>query len=333
MTGEGNGIGAESGHMELAREPERILVIKHGALGDFVLAFGPFKAIRRHHPHARIVLLTTAPYADFAAESGLFDEIWIDERASLFRPWKTLATIRRIARARFTRVYDLQTSTRTDSYFSLLPPWRRPQWNGTARGASHRYDDSRRASMHTLERQAAQLAVAGIDDVRLPDLSWVARDTSRFGLPRRYVLLVPGGSAHRLEKRWPARKYGRLADALHQHGLTSVLIGAEAEVDVIRDIRKYCPSALDLTGATDFGDIVALARRATSAVGNDTGPMHLIAASGAPSVVLFSSASDPARARPRGRAVRVLQRNDLAVLSVDEVVASLPEARELTVDA
>ena len=42
----------------------RILVIKLGALGDFILATGPFAAIRTAHPHDEIVLLTTAPFAE-----------------------------------------------------------------------------------------------------------------------------------------------------------------------------------------------------------------------------------------------------------------------------
>ena len=47
-----------------------ILVIRLGALGDFVLSMGPFAAIRAHHPDARIILLTTAPYAELARASG-----------------------------------------------------------------------------------------------------------------------------------------------------------------------------------------------------------------------------------------------------------------------
>ena len=47
----------------------RILVIRLGALGDFVQSFGPFSAIRAHHPEARITLLTTAPFADLARRS------------------------------------------------------------------------------------------------------------------------------------------------------------------------------------------------------------------------------------------------------------------------
>ncbi|WP_431272755.1 glycosyltransferase family 9 protein [Dankookia sp. P2] len=45
---------------------QRILVIKLAALGDFVQAFGPFAAIRAHHPGAEVTLLTTPPYAGLA---------------------------------------------------------------------------------------------------------------------------------------------------------------------------------------------------------------------------------------------------------------------------
>ena len=56
----------------VASKRRRILVIKHGALGDFVLATGPFAAIRAHHPDEWIVLLTTAPYAALAETSPIF---------------------------------------------------------------------------------------------------------------------------------------------------------------------------------------------------------------------------------------------------------------------
>ena len=73
-------------------ETERILVIKHSALGDFVLATASFQAIRRHHPGARIVLLTTEPFVALAEASGLFDDIWVDPRGNLTRGSTRAAT-------------------------------------------------------------------------------------------------------------------------------------------------------------------------------------------------------------------------------------------------
>ena len=73
----------------------------------------------------------------------------------------------------------------------------------------------------------------------------------------------------------------------------------------------------------------SLARRARFALGNDTGPMHLIAACGCPSVVLFSATSDPARTAPTGAHVTVLRCPLLADLSAEDVGAALPLDRDL----
>jgi ADP-heptose:LPS heptosyltransferase len=91
----------------------RILVIKLGALGDFVQALGPAAAIRAHHPDAAITLLTTAPFAELAGQAPYFDEVWVDERPRLATPRALLALRRRLRTAGFARVYDLQTSDRS----------------------------------------------------------------------------------------------------------------------------------------------------------------------------------------------------------------------------
>jgi ADP-heptose:LPS heptosyltransferase len=89
--------------------------------------------------------------------------------------------------------------------------------------------------MHTLERQADQLKDAGVwpdaptgaGQAPPPDLSWLVDPgaPARFGLDRPYALLVPGGSAHRPEKRWPVEHYAALAQALAAEGLLSAVLG------------------------------------------------------------------------------------------------------------
>ena len=300
----------------------RILVIKLSALGDFVLATGAFQAIRAHHAGDHVVLLTTGAFADFAGASGYFDDVWIDQRAPAWRVGAWLALARRLRGGRFDRVYDMQHSTRTHLYYRVLGR-PRPEWSGIALGCSHPHANPLRDSMHTVEREAEQLAMAGIAPVPPPDLSWADAHIDGLGLEGRFALLVPGGSAHRPEKRWPAEGYVRVATALAERGLRPVLIGAAPERAVLAAIARACPGALDLCGRTCFAAIVALARRAAVAVGNDTGPMHLIAVAGCPCVVLFSAASKPALTAPRGAHVAVLQRLALTDLDADAVVAAL----------
>ncbi|MCC7167827.1 MAG: glycosyltransferase family 9 protein [Rhodospirillales bacterium] len=301
----------------------RILVIRLGAFGDFILSLGAFAAIRAHHAGAHIVLLTTRPYAALASSSPYFDAVWIDERPKAWQVGRWLALRARLKQGAFDRVYDLQTSDRSGFYFRLMGPGRRPEWSGIAPGCSHPHANPGRDSMHTLDRQAEQLGLAGIPSVPAPDLAWLNADLGRFGLPSRYVLLVPGGAMHRPAKRWPADRFIALAKAVAAQGLAPVVIGALAERPLGQAIKAAEPKALDLTGTTSFADIASLARGALVAIGNDTGPMHLIAAVGARVLVLFSRESDPALCAPRGPHVAVLRVDDLATLPLASVLERL----------
>ena len=301
----------------------RILVIKLGALGDVVQATGPFAAIREHHKDSHITLLTGPAYREFLDASGWFDEIWVDTRPG-GKNWRDWFRLRhRLKRGRFDRVYDLQTSDRSSAYFHIMLPGRRPEWSGIARLASHPHANTQRDDMHTVERQAEQLAMAGIADVPAPSLDWVRADVSRFGIKAPYVLLVPGGSAHRPEKRWPVGSFTELARRLVAKGVTPVLIGAGADAHATGTVDSFCAGARDLTAETSFAEIVVLARGAAGAVGNDTGPMHIIATAGCPTVALYSFASDPALCAQKGPDVTILRRDLLTELSVDEVEAEL----------
>lgn len=310
-------------------DPRRILVIKHSALGDFILAFGAFKAIRTHHPAAHITLLTTAPYGDLGRNCGLFDTVEIDPKPSLLQ-WRAWLDLRRfVTRSGFERVYDLQHSDRTHTYFRFFGR-HKPEWSGIAKGCSHPHRNPGRNAMHTLERQAEQLRDAGIAQTPAPDLDWLDGEVAGFDLPERFALLVPGGAPHRPDKRWPAAQYGALAATLVARGLVPVLIGTSAERAEIDAIAEAVPQSRKLLGQTSFGQIVALARRAAVAIGNDTGPMHLIAAADCPAVVLFSQASVPGQTRPRGAAVTVIQRDALETLDPETVLSAVTEITRST---
>ena len=169
--------------------------------------------------------------------------------------------------------------------------------------------------------------MSGIPEILPADLGWLTGDIGHFGLPPAYALMVPGGAPHRPEKRAPAAAFAGLGRHLMGQGIAPVLLGSDSERDQIDAIAGACPGAIDLSDRTSFGEIAELARHATGAVGNDTGAMHLAAAVGCPSLVLFSAASDPSRVRPLGRRVHLVEIDTLRTLSIPALIAAWEELR------
>lgn len=297
--------------------PKKILVIKLGALGDIIQAMGHMRAIRRHHAGDDITLLTTKPYVSLAQSSGYFNHVLTDDRPKWNQPRQLMGLRAKLQAGEFDRVYDLQNNDRTRFYSWLMG---RPEWFG----ANRVHIDHGAAPPHAFVFLKHVLAHAGIEQIETDTLEWMQGDLGNFDLgDEPFVLLAPGSSPKRPEKRWPAERYGALARTLYGWGFRPVIIGTVTESEIARTICEMVPEALDLTGQTSLSDLVLLGRHAAAAIGNDTGPMHLIGPTGCPSLVLFSQFSDPARHAPLGDNVETLQVEALDRLATRRVVDHL----------
>jgi ADP-heptose:LPS heptosyltransferase len=331
----------------------RVLVIKLGAMGDFMQALGAMKVVRATHPSARITLLTTEPFEAFAKACPYFDIVESDGRPRDLKGQTDL--VRRLRSAGYDMVYDFQNNDRTARYFAAMAG-KRPLWSGAAQGASHQHRNPDRAMMHNFDRLAEQLIHAGlspkppgdpsgwiIGQDLSPSLAWVRpafRDPPRFqpqffNLYGPYMLLIPGSSADHPEKRWPVERFAEIATWAANAGVTPVVVGAKAEGDIGAQIMKLEPRAKSIVGRTDLFQLATLSERALLAVGGDTGPMHLAAAARCPGVCLFAqewteqmagdlqSVWNPqtrlGRAAPRGGPMIVLHAAALEDLDVEDV--------------
>jgi ADP-heptose:LPS heptosyltransferase len=112
----------------------------------------------------------------------------------------------------------------------------------------------------------------------------------------RYVCIHAG--ARMPSRRWPASRFGQVADGLAARGWRVVLTGSPQERAIADEVLcNMATPALDLTGRTTLGALALLISRAGLLVSNDTGVSHLAAASGTPSVIV-SSGADPGRWAP-----------------------------------
>ncbi len=121
-----------------------------------------------------------------------------------------------------------------------------------------------------------------------------------------WVGVFPGSNAP--SRRWEPARFAELAQRLARRGLRVAVFGGPAERELTRTVAGS--TGLDLGGRTDLPLLAAGLAECTLLVTNDSGPMHLAAAVGTPTVSLWG-AGDPAITAPLGRSHEVVRRADL----------------------
>jgi ADP-heptose:LPS heptosyltransferase len=309
-----------------------ILIIKLGALGDLFQSEGALHDIRLHHPTARITLLTGPAYRKLMERCPWIDAVETDPRAPRWRLDRMLDLRRRLTAKPYSIVYDLQNVSRTAFYRRWFLP--RTSWSGTAPGCSHPHRAANPKRIPSLERLAGQLSDAGVpvNHTFQPDLAWVADDVSEIlgqaGVAAPYVVLLPGSSTRLPHKRWPG--YAALAERLIARGVRVVTVPGPEELDLCRTIPGTMLTGTGVAGTAmiggrwlNFFQLAGVLAGARLAVGNDSGPTHLSAHLGRPTVALFGShmaARLTGIDRPNVTCLEVPDLKDLDVDRVDAVV-------------
>jgi ADP-heptose:LPS heptosyltransferase len=121
-----------------------------------------------------------------------------------------------------------------------------------------------------------------------------------------FILLHPGASAK--ARRYPAARFGRVADLLTKRGWQVLVTGVAREEPLLTEVQQQAPRACYLLGQTSLTEYAALLERAALVICNDTLPMHLADAVRTPEVVLFSGTDYEEQWRPRSTPARLLRR-------------------------
>jgi ADP-heptose:LPS heptosyltransferase len=284
---------------------KNILVIKLSAFGDFVLMLGYMKHLRDENPHAHITLMTTKMLAGFAEYSGYFDDIWIVERWKFFDFKKWISFRKMMKEKKIEAVYDLQCNKRTSLMHFYTPNKNKIFWPYSNKNKKESH------AKHIFKNEAVP---------SIKDMKWLDADISKYNIREPYVILVPGCAPQHPHKRWPAEFYKQLAEKIIQQGFKVVVVGTNDEKNVIEEICNSQPQAINLCNKTSMLEIAGLGRHAIAAIGNDTGPMHLISAVGCSVVSLFANSSNPHQAAPKGPVVKVLHAELISTIDVDSVM-------------
>ena len=292
---------------------KKILIIKHGALGDVVLSMYPIFAICKHFKGYEISVLTECKYKELFQCLPFIKNIKIDNRPRYYHFIKYIKIFKWLIYSDFEWIFDLQTSKRTSFYFFILSFFKSFNWNGIAKNCSHPHLSANRKKLHTIERQKEQLRAAGINKTLKPNWNYFKLKNNKLNIEKPYAILVPGGSKHRKNKRWDFKNFLEIIFFLERKNIISVLVGGRDEKDIFQDKKKN-NSVINLIGKTNYSELAYLSSFAKLIIGNDTGPMHLLVSCSnhkTPKIVLFGEASDPKLCAPIGKNVIILKEKNI----------------------
>ncbi len=295
--------------------PLRILVVKLDHLGDVVLATPVLGALRERYPDAAIDVLVHPGSAVVVEHNPAVTRVLTYRSARFTRPGTSvdgMSRLREIARAGYDVIVELRGDGRT-----LLLPFLAGAIRRVDRGTVRIRKSLRRRArgahrpMHEVEvnLEVVRPLLGGAPAAERPRVEVRAGTAARASMLRKLegrgisrdarIVVIHPGAAWR-PRAWRPERFGAVADWILGHYDAQVLlVGAEDERDIEEAVRRSMSRdpVHALTGALTLDELAALLAGAALFVGNDSGPAHLAAACGTPSIVLFGP-QDPRRFGP-----------------------------------
>ena len=268
-----------------------ILIIKHGSLGDLIQANGAIKDIKNFYPNRKVFLLTTQPYSIFMSECPYLDGVLIDKRLPRWNLFYLNNLKKTLSKYDFSKVFDLQNSSRTKFYKRFII--KNVEWSSTETALEPGQRKSDFDKDPVLDRMEIQLKKSGIETefTKNIDLSWAVENTSHLVKKytnREYILLFPFCSPKLKNKKWPY--YKELIQKLKQEfkNKYSVLLApGPNEIEEANELNAKV--VLENNEHVTLKTLVSLIHSAKLIIANDTGPAHIASHLDKKGLVLFGS--------------------------------------------
>ena len=268
-----------------------ILIIKHGSLGDLIQANGAIKDIKKFYSNRKVFLLTTQPYSIFMSECPYLDGVLIDKRLPRWNLFYLNNLKKTLAKYDFSKVFDLQNSSRTRFYKRFII--KDVEWSSTETTLEPGQNKRDFDQDPVLDRLELQIKKSGIETefTKNIDLSWAIENTSHLVKKytnREYILLFPFCSPKLKNKKWPY--YKELVQKLKQEFKNKYSVLLAPGPNEIKDANELnAKVVLENNEHVKLKTLVSLIHSAKLIIANDTGPAHIASHLDKKGLVLFGS--------------------------------------------
>ena len=305
-----------------------ILIIKHGSLGDIAQASGAIQDISENHKDDQIYLLTTKPYVDLFKKNPFIHDVILDKRLPRYNLIYLYFLMRELKKHKFSKVFDLQNSSRTNFYKSILfPKAGKEVWSSSFTTLPPEKSKDEFDKKSVLERFNYQLIESNLNtsNTLKPDFSWAVTDISEirnFYKLNKYILLFPFCSPHLTIKKWPY--YNKLIELVtNKYGSEYKIVTAPgpSEINDAKEINAL--ALLDNGRALNISQLTSLIKDSSFVIANDTGPAHITAHTGTKGLTLFGKHTTAYKVSIERENFKAIEVTDLNNLSAEKVFERL----------
>jgi heptosyltransferase-2 len=300
----------------------KILIIRGGAIGDFILTLPSIAALRRQFPEAHLEVLGYPHIAQLAVAGNLVDRVQSIEAGPLAGFFARNGTLSEDLADYFSE-FDLIVSYLYDPDQIFRVNVARCTRAQFIQGP-HRPDErAQTAASHVFLKPLEQLAIFDADPVpRLSFPQQVRANVETAGSDPS-VAFHPGSGSEK--KNWPESKWAELVEqVIRETNWRLLLVGGEAEGERLQRLAAALPPARTrVAQSVPLAELGGILQGCAAFVGHDSGISHLAAAVGLPGVLLWGGSVQSIWRPPSERMVILSDHEALADLPVDQVFQSL----------
>lgn len=325
-----------SGHPLLNRdEVKNILVVKLDHIGDFVTALPAIRRLKSYFPAARLTVLAAPASTAFAAVEPAIDEFipfeFFHARSQLGEKELTAddldALTETLAPYRFDIAVDLRKHLSTRHILKCSGarmlagydsvdrfPWLHValEWEGD-KALQHKRNHITDDLLHLV----AAVDAACASDRRLFDPRPPAMTVDELPAHARHIFDRPVAIVHpgagNITKQWPEAHVAALIDLLiERSGVSVLMVGGKDEAETataIMDAVARPDRVASVAGDLPLRDLPRLLAMGALFIGNDSGPKHIAAGMGVPTIGVHSGVIDPGEWAPMGERTVAMHRN------------------------
>ncbi|MCG8513226.1 MAG: lipopolysaccharide heptosyltransferase II [Halanaerobiales bacterium] len=297
----------------LFKKSTRIIVIDLLYLGDLIFALPFIKGLRSNFPDGTIDLVVNSVFYDI-----MIDNPYLDNLFSYNKKWgirESLSFARKLSHHKYNLGLNIHGNWRTALLLKLINPEYAIGYGGKGRGIFLDQELKQPKAQHMVDIYLDFLTEIGLSiEHTLPTMEvpvaariGIAQLLEKWGIKdnERLIALNTGGTWP--TKRWTAQGFAQLADRLNRSGVRVVFTGSCSDLWEIKKIVALMDSAAIIAaGQTSLKELIALLARCDLVISNDSGPVHVAAAVGTPTITIFGP-SDEVKYRPLGEKHRIIK--------------------------